>query len=120
LSEEPTEDTGEAKWQFVLLQLGMENVNISIRDPSMQLDVRAKLDTLVNGGDIVANEGESLASKEGPETDEVTMPAGDERTAANDGVETYAVGWQAEGRYNEGIISGYGKAGGLLALQEGG
>lgn len=30
----------------------------------------------------------------------------------------YSVGWQAEGSYNEGTISGTGKAGGLLSLQQ--
>ncbi|WP_397474873.1 AsmA family protein [Pusillimonas sp.] len=84
LSEEPTRDDEPAKWQFTLQQLGMQNVRIRLRDPSLALDVRAQLDSLAD-------------------------------TQTN----SYAVGWQAEGRYKEGTISGSGKAGGLLSLQQG-
>lgn len=72
-----------AKWQFALQDLAMENVKIRIRDPSLELDIKARID--------------SLADKQSS---------------------GYAVGWQAEGQYKEGEISGQGKAGGLLALQE--
>ncbi|HUH87152.1 MAG TPA: AsmA family protein, partial [Pusillimonas sp.] len=63
--------------------LGMQNVNLRIRDPSLQLDVRATLDSL-----------------------------------AHDQEQGYSVAWKAEGHYNEGAISGTGKAGGLLSLQQ--
>lgn len=33
--------------------------------------------------------------------------------------QNYRVGWSAQGRYKEGVISGTGKAGGLLSLQQG-
>ena len=84
LSEEPVTSDAPAKWQFALQQLGMENVKIRLRDPSLDMEVRAELDSL-------------------------------EDADANG----YGVGWQAEGRYKEGTISGSGKAGGLLSLQEG-
>lgn len=84
LSEKPEPREEPAKWQFVLLRLGMENVNIRLRDPSLALDLRATLDSL-------------------PEAQ----------------AQGYSVGWKAEGRYNEGTISGSGKAGGLLSLQQG-
>jgi len=72
-----------AKWQFALQDLVMENVNIRVRDPSLELDMKVRLDSL-----------------------------------ADDQSSHYAVGWQAEGQYKEGEISGQGKAGGLLSLQE--
>jgi len=83
LSEEPAPSEKPAKWQFVLLRLGMQNVNIRLRDPKLALDLRATLD--------------SLAQAE---------------------AQGYSVGWKAEGRYKEGTISGTGKAGGLLSLQQ--
>lgn len=83
LTEKPEPQAKPAKWQFVLLRLGMRNVKIRLRDPAHALDVRAILDSLPD------------AQAQG-----------------------YAVGWKAEGRYNEGTISGSGKAGGLLALRQ--
>jgi len=83
LSEKPAASEEPAKWQFVLLGLGMENVRIRLRDPALALDLRATLDSL-------------------PEAE----------------AQGYSVGWRAEGRYNEGTISGSGKAGGLLSLQQ--
>lgn len=82
LSEQPKHDDPPAKWQFALQQLGMENVRIRLRDPSLELDVRAELNSLTDTGP-----------------------------------NSYGVGWQAEGHYKEGAISGSGKAGGLLSLQ---
>lgn len=83
LSKEPKTSDEPAKWQFALQDLAMENVRVRLRDPSLELDMRAEFDSL----------------------------AGNESSG-------YGVGWQAEGQYKEGQISGQGKAGGLLSLQD--
>ena len=84
LSEKPEPRKQGAKWQFALLRLGMENVNIRLRDPKLALDLRATLDSQEQAG-----------------------------------TQGYSVGWKAQGHYKEGTISGSGKAGGLLSLQQG-
>src|SRR5690554_4152343 len=46
LSEKPAARDEPAKWQFVLLRLGMDNVKIRLRDPGLALDLQATLDSL--------------------------------------------------------------------------
>ena len=70
-------------WRVDVQQIALQNVAISLADPSSRLAVSASLNSLA-----------------------APTP------------EAYGIAWQAEGKYNKGVIKGEGMAGSLLSLTQ--
>ena len=96
----PKDENAEpSKWQLDIGAIGFDQGNVSLDDQTLKTSMKVQVDPLgkpIPFSDIV---GKARAEKTG-------------------GAQDYAFGFKAQGRYKGQPVSGTGKIGGLLALQD--
>ncbi|WP_236236692.1 AsmA family protein [Pseudomonas faucium] len=96
----PKDENAEpSKWQLDIGAIGFDQGNVSFDDQTLKTSMKVQVDPLgkpIPFSDIV---GKASAEKAG-------------------GAQDYAFGFKAQGRYKDQPVSGTGKIGGLLALQD--
>ncbi|MFB1631370.1 AsmA family protein [Pseudomonas sp. AP-1] len=93
------ENEAPSQWQLDIGAIGFDQGNVSVDDQTLKTSMKVQIDPLgkpIPFGDIV---GKARAEKAG-------------------GAQDYAFGLKAQGRYKGQPVSGTGKMGGLLALQD--
>ncbi len=93
------ENEPPSKWQLDIGAIGFDQGNVSFDDQTLKTTMKVQIDPLgkpIPFSDIV---GKARAEKAG-------------------GAQDYAFGLKAQGRYKDQPVSGTGKIGGLLALQD--
>ncbi|MBH3471788.1 AsmA family protein [Pseudomonas putida] len=96
----PKDENAEpSKWQLDIGAIGFDQGNVSFDDQTLKTSMKVQIDPL--GKPIPFSEivGKASAEKAG-------------------GAQDYAFGLKAQGRYKDQPVSGTGKIGGLLALQD--
>lgn len=104
--EPQTED--DSGWRFDIGEIGFDQGRIDLNDEVLDARVELELDPLgepIPVGDVAGS---------APRDSEAPRDSGAGRAAP----QSYALGWQAKGRYQGQPLKGEGKVGGLLALQD--
>src|SRR6218665_1927488 len=100
---DPTEPPSEAPWALDIGPIGFDKGQVNVDDQSLKTKIELVIDPL---------------GKPVPFAEIVGKPKADQAAEQGAAPQDYAFGWQLKGQYKGQALSGNGKVGGLLALQD--
>lgn len=103
-------DNGPSEWQVEIQRMAFANGNLRYLDDSINMDLRAKVSSIADAASAPAAADGAAGAK--------AASAGADRAQAGAPVQKYGIQFELGGHYRKAPITGSGKAGAVLSLQD--